>query len=134
MCDETCTVVIAGLARKPATNAAASLRPRRRPCRPPHRDLPCSGGARASRPVRTRQGADRPALLGRSEDKDMTTDIDTAALLAEANAHAQRRFHAMLEAKTYSDPEAPETIAYIQAERIIDDLLGEAQWEASKAE
>lgn len=64
----------------------------------------------------------------------MTTDIDTAALLAEANAYAQRRFAAMLDAKTYSDPEAPETRAYVQAERVIDDLLGEAQWEKSKAE
>jgi hypothetical protein len=60
-------------------------------------------------------------------------DIDTAALLAEANAHAQRRFHAMLEAKVFGDPENPLTRQYVLAERVVDDLLGEAQWEASKA-
>lgn len=56
-------------------------------------------------------------------------DIDTAALLAEANAYAQRRFRAMLEAESYSDPTAPETRAYVEAERICRFILAEAQAE-----
>lgn len=57
-------------------------------------------------------------------------DIDSATLLAEANALAQRRFRAMLEAKAYSNPNDPLTLRYVEAERVIDDLLDEAQRKA----
>lgn len=62
------------------------------------------------------------------------TDIDPHALLEEANALAQRRFRAMLEAKAYSNPNDPLTVRYVEAERVFGDLLGEVQWAASLTE
>lgn len=58
-------------------------------------------------------------------------DTDLAAIEA-AHAEAQQRFAAMVRANAYADPQAPETIAYIRAERHVDDLLANAQWEASQ--
>ena len=40
---------------------------------------------------------------------------------------AQSAFHAMIEAGVYSDPNAPETRAYVEAERALDVLLAGAQ-------
>jgi hypothetical protein len=60
-------------------------------------------------------------------------DIDTRALLVETNAYAQRKFRAMLDARTYGDPAASETKAYVKAERLVDELLAGVQWETAKA-
>lgn len=60
--------------------------------------------------------------------------MDTATRLFEANAAAQRRFHDMLVLGCYSDPDAPETRAYVAAERLVDSILVDAQWEKSQAE
>jgi len=53
--------------------------------------------------------------------------IDNDALLAEANEYSQRCFRAMLNAKAYGDPNAPETRAYVLSERIMDMLLQQLQ-------
>lgn len=58
--------------------------------------------------------------------------MDTATRLHEAHAWAQRRFHEMLEAGVYGDPNAPETLDYIEAERRVDDMLRDAQWEQAR--
>jgi hypothetical protein len=55
-------------------------------------------------------------------------------LIRKANARAQRRFHAMLEAQAYADAKARETILYVQSERLMDALLTELTWETRKAE
>jgi hypothetical protein len=46
---------------------------------------------------------------------------------------AQEAFHAMLDANVYGDPAAPETRAYVTAERHLDNLLADAQHEAARA-
>lgn len=58
----------------------------------------------------------------------------TIADLINANFHAQGCFRAMLDAGTYSDPNAPETKAYIAAERAIDELLVDLQGHRAFAE
>lgn len=55
-------------------------------------------------------------------------------LLTRAHERAQRRFHDMLEGKKYSDPKARETRLYVEAERLVDELLVNLQWEQAKAE
>lgn len=55
-------------------------------------------------------------------------------LLERAHARAQRRLHVMVERRTFSDWSARETRLYVQAERLVDSLLVEADWERSKAE
>lgn len=55
------------------------------------------------------------------------------AMLEKANERAQRRFHRMLERQTYADPTDRHTRLYVQAERLIDHLIGESSWEQSKA-
>lgn len=59
--------------------------------------------------------------------------MDTAEL-QWANAIAQLRFKRMLDHGVYGDPTAPATVAYVAAERRVDDLLRNAQWERAKAE
>lgn len=46
---------------------------------------------------------------------------------------AQFAFRAMLAARSYADPRAPETEAYVAAERELDHLLLGAQFAASQA-
>ena len=60
--------------------------------------------------------------------------MDTSTLLAQAHREAQRRFAEMLDAQAYGDPNHPLTLAYVSAERVVDAMLGDAQWERSKAE
>ncbi len=60
------------------------------------------------------------------------TDTDREALAA-ANRLAQRAFHTMLVAGCHGDPEDSRTRAYVAAERLVDELLADAQWEKSKA-
>ena len=62
-----------------------------------------------------------------------TTDT-IAGRLAYANELAQLAFHEMLVNKTFSDPDATETLLYVAAERAVDELLVDAQWEKAKAE
>jgi len=54
--------------------------------------------------------------------------------IERANARAQRRLRAMIVSRVYADPNARATRLYVQAERLLDALLGEAQWYRSKAE
>lgn len=56
-----------------------------------------------------------------------------AATVERANAEAQARFRAMLDAGTLAQPDAPETMGYVRAERVVDALIGDAQWEAAQA-
>lgn len=60
--------------------------------------------------------------------------MDITYRLYEAGTVAQHAFHEMLEARCYSDPDDPRTRAYVAAERLVDELLVEAQWEKAKAE
>jgi hypothetical protein len=55
-------------------------------------------------------------------------------ILLRAHQRAQRRLSAMIDAKTYGDPQATETRLYTQAERLVDALLVELGWEQQKAE
>lgn len=55
-------------------------------------------------------------------------------LLDRAHARAQRRFRAMVDHHAFPIPSAPETRLYVQAERLVDALIDEAQWEQVKAE
>jgi hypothetical protein len=56
------------------------------------------------------------------------------ALLLRANARAQRRFHAMVVQRVYANPADPRTRLYVEAERLIDALRGEAAWQLSLAD
>ena len=56
------------------------------------------------------------------------------SLILRANDRAQRRLRAMVETKTYGDPQAIEPKLYTQAERLVDSLLTELTWETRKAE
>lgn len=47
-------------------------------------------------------------------------------IVDRADARARRRFSAMLRRRTWSDPVAPETRRYVEAERLID-RLGEPE-------
>jgi hypothetical protein len=61
--------------------------------------------------------------------------MNAAALnLVNAWTYAQQCFVAMLDARSYDDPQAPETLAYIAAERAIDELLVEMQGRRAFAE
>lgn len=60
--------------------------------------------------------------------------VQNDGILERAHARAQRRLRAMVEAKAYPDPQAPETRLYQQSERLVDAILTELQWEAQKAE
>lgn len=51
--------------------------------------------------------------------------MSTSTIL-RANDRAQRRFRRMLTDATYSDPTARATRLYVEAERLIDRLHGEA--------
>ena len=55
-------------------------------------------------------------------------------LLQRANARAQRRFAAMVNARAYADPGSRPARLYTQAERLIDALMGEIAWNESRAE
>jgi hypothetical protein len=57
----------------------------------------------------------------------------TADRIKAAWDEAQEAFHAMLEAKVYGDPNAPETRAYNTAERHLDNLLADAQFARAQA-
>lgn len=59
--------------------------------------------------------------------------MDTTDRIRQANDEAQARFRTMLDAGTLADPNAPETRAYVSAERTMDALIVDAQWERSKA-
>lgn len=60
--------------------------------------------------------------------------MDTATRLHEAHEAAQIAFRAMLNARAYSDPGHPLTRAYVAAERLVDSILVDAQWEKARAE
>ena len=60
--------------------------------------------------------------------------MDIPTRLFEAHTAAQHRFHEMLVAGCYSDPDDPRTKAYVAAERLVDSILVDAQWEKAKAE
>ena len=74
----------------------------------------------------------------------MTDAID----LIRANREAQMAFHEMISkvyhvptedeptrtVPAYSITDAPETLAYVAAERAVDELLVNLQWEKAKAE
>jgi hypothetical protein len=47
---------------------------------------------------------------------------------------AQEAFHDMLDANVYGDPNAPETRAYVTAERHLDNLLADAQFAEVQAQ
>jgi hypothetical protein len=53
-------------------------------------------------------------------------------LLRRANARAQRRFAAMVNARAYSDPTSRASRLYTQSERLIDALMGEIAWHESR--
>jgi hypothetical protein len=55
-------------------------------------------------------------------------------LLRRANARAQRRFAAMVNARAYSDPNSRASRLYTQSERLIDALMGEIAWHDSRAQ
>jgi hypothetical protein len=59
--------------------------------------------------------------------------IDSTALAA-ANRLAQRAFHTMLVANCHGDPEDPRTRAYTAAERLVDELMADAQGRKAQAE
>lgn len=56
------------------------------------------------------------------------------SILQKANRRAQRRLRQLVIARTYSDMESRESRLYTQAERLVDDLQVQAEWEATKAE
>jgi hypothetical protein len=56
----------------------------------------------------------------------------TLADIEGAHAAAQRAFGDMVRARSYADRHHPATIAYVQAERLVDDLLASAQWERAR--
>lgn len=60
--------------------------------------------------------------------------MDTATRLVRANDAAQAAFHDMLTEGVFPDPEHPLTRRYVAAERLVDSILVDAQWERSKAE
>lgn len=60
--------------------------------------------------------------------------MNTQAVLQRANARAQRRFAAMVNARAYSDPASRSVRLYTQAERLIDALIGEIAWNESRRE
>jgi len=69
------------------------------------------------------------------------TGRDFALLIDRANARAQRRFHAMVQERAYTDPCAPATRLYTEAERRLRELERErafaetlARFEARMAE
>jgi hypothetical protein len=55
------------------------------------------------------------------------------ARIEAAWQEAQECFRAMLQAKVYGDPNAPETRAYNTAERHLDNLLADAQFARAQA-
>lgn len=55
-------------------------------------------------------------------------------LLTRANRRAQRRLRALIIARTYSDMDSRESRLYTQAERLVDTLQVESEWEREKAE
>jgi hypothetical protein len=58
----------------------------------------------------------------------------TADRIKAAWDEAQEAFHAMLSANVYGDPNAPETRAYVTAERHLDNLLADAQFAEVQAQ
>lgn len=60
--------------------------------------------------------------------------MDTEARIEAAWQEAQQAFRAMLDAKVYGDPNAPETRAYSTAERHLDNLLADAQFAEVQAQ
>ena len=54
-------------------------------------------------------------------------------ILDRANRRAQRRLRNLVVARTYSDMGSRESRLYTQAERLVDSLQVEADWERSKA-
>lgn len=59
--------------------------------------------------------------------------IPTEADIVAAHAEAQRRFSEMVAERSYAEPDHPATIAYISAERHVDDLLADAQFGAQES-
>lgn len=57
-----------------------------------------------------------------------------AGIVERAHARAQRRFRHMLTDQTYGDPTNRRTVLYVQAERLVDALLGEMAWTAVQAQ
>jgi hypothetical protein len=57
-----------------------------------------------------------------------------SGILERANQRAQRRFRAMLDAQAYPDPQARETVLYVQAERTVDAVMLASRVERLKAE
>lgn len=57
-----------------------------------------------------------------------------AARIHAAWQEAQEAFHLMLDANVYGDPTAPETRAYLTAERHLDNLLEDARFAESQAQ
>jgi hypothetical protein len=60
--------------------------------------------------------------------------VDIQQRLKDAHAEAQAAFHVMVDAKVYGNPNAPETRAYRTAERLVDVLIADAQWEVAESE
>jgi hypothetical protein len=56
------------------------------------------------------------------------------SILQKANRRAQRRLRNLVIARTYGDLESRESRLYTQAERLVDELQVQAEWEATKAE
>lgn len=56
--------------------------------------------------------------------------MDITERIRQANAEAQERFRTMLAAGTLADPDAVETRAYTSAERTLDHLILDAQFDA----
>jgi hypothetical protein len=48
--------------------------------------------------------------------------VRIARLLPRADDRAARRFAAMMDRRTWPDPRAPETLRYVEAERLVDRL------------
>ena len=55
-------------------------------------------------------------------------------LLRRANARAQRRWHRMLEERTWAQPSARTTRLVTQAERLVDALVVEMRWQEARVE
>lgn len=55
------------------------------------------------------------------------------SILQKANRRAQRRLRAMIVARRYGY-DTREAQLYVQAERLVDELQVQAEWEATKAE
>lgn len=58
--------------------------------------------------------------------------MDIATRLFEAHAAAQAAFHRMLVDGVFSDPDDERTKAYVAAERLVDSILVDAQWDKAK--